>query len=162
MKVRSMKEDDIDSVVDIYLQCFHGMRDKDLVERWVRIKYNGYPINRYYIIESYRIEGYILWTELGGFRKEAVIELEQIAIRPESQGKGFGTILIKESIKDIIRELERRGSRLKLIKVTTGSDNKAQLLYKKVLNARPVATIPDFFRGDEVILIARYEDLNVS
>ncbi|RMF32288.1 MAG: GNAT family N-acetyltransferase [Candidatus Nitrosothermus koennekii] len=137
------------------------MNDINIVKEWIRLKYLGYPANRYYVIEDNEIKGYILWIELGGFRKDAVIELEQIAITPKEQGKGLGSRLIKESLKDVIKELEIRGSRLKLVKVTTGTENQAQRLYKKALNAKPVAVIPDFFRGDEVILIARNDDLNI-
>ncbi len=159
MKVRKMKEEDIDEIVKIYLECFHGMNDINKIKEWISLKYRGYPVNRYYVIDK---KGYILWTELGGFRKDAVIELEQIAITPKEQGKGFGSILIKESLKDIIKELDARGSRLKLVKVTTGTENQAQRLYKKTLNAKPVAVIPDMFRGDEVLLIARANDLDLS
>ncbi|GBD33780.1 hypothetical protein HRbin34_00071 [bacterium HR34] len=162
MIIRKMKEDDIENVAKIYLECFHGMNDIDIVKEWIRLKYLGYPANRYYVIDDGRIKGYILWVELGGFRKDAVIELEQIAVTPKEQGKGLGSKLIKESLKDIIKKLEIRGSRLKLVKVTTGIENQAQKLYKKTLNAKPVAVIPDFFRGDEVILIARSKDLNIN
>ncbi len=159
MRVRKMQEDDIDEIVKIYLECFHGMDNTEKVREWIYLKYRGYPANRYYVIDK---TGYILWTELGGFRKDAVIELEQIAITPNEQGKGFGSILIKESLKDVIKALDARGSRLKLVKVTTGTENQAQRLYKKTLNAKPVAVIPDMFRGDEVILIARANDLDLS
>lgn len=163
MNVRKVKENDVNSIANIYLECFRGMNDINKIKEWIYLKYIGYPINRYYVIEDNNIiKGYILWTELGGFRREAVIELEQIAITPKEQGKGLGSILVKESLKDVMKELEMRGSKLKLIKVTTGSDNKAQKLYKKVLNAKPVAVIPNMFRGDEVILIARYKELNLT
>lgn len=162
MRVRKMKEDDIDDVAKIYRECFHGMKDIDEIKEWIFLKYISYPVNRYYVIEEDDIKGYILWIELGGFRKEAVIELEQIAVTPEAQGKGLGSMLIKESLRDVIREIDARGSTLKLVKVTTGTDNKAQILYKKTLNANPAAVIPDMFRGDEVILIARSNDLEIS
>lgn len=159
MKVRKMEEDDIDDVAKVYLECFHGMNDINKVKEWIYLKYIGYPINRYYVIDK---KGYILWVELGGFRKDAVIELEQIAITPKEQGKGLGSILIKESLKDVIKDLDARGSKLKLVKVTTGTENQAQRLYKKTLNAKPVAVIPDMFRGDEVILISRSSDLDLA
>jgi ribosomal protein S18 acetylase RimI-like enzyme len=162
MKVRKMLSEDIESITKIYLECFHGMKEFDTAKDWIRIKYNGYPINRYYVIEDDIIKGYILWIELGGFRKEAVLELEQIAISPKYQGRGLGSFLIKESLKDVNKDIIARGSTIKLVKVTTGTDNKAQRLYIKTLNAKPIAVIPDLFRGDEVILIARKNDLDLS
>lgn len=159
--VRLANRDDIAKIVKIYLESFHGMNKVEQVKEWIRLKYIGYPANRYYVIEDNEVRGYVLWIELGGFRKDAVIELEQIAIEKMYQGKGLGSRLIKESLKDVKRELEIRGSNLKLIKVTTGTSNEAQRLYKKVLNAKPVAIIPDFFRGDEVIMIARSNELNL-
>lgn len=161
-RVRKIDEKDIDKIAEIYLECFHGMDRFDVVREWIRLKYIGYPINRYYIIEDDKIRGYILWIELGGFRSNAVIELEQVAIANNYQGKGLGSMLIKESLKNVIKEIETRGSRLKLVKVTTGTSNEAQRVYRKVLNAKPVAIIPDLFRGDEVIMIARGNELDLS
>ena len=160
--IRKANTDDIDAIADIYLECFHGMDDRSLVKEWINAKFNGYPANRYYVADDDCIKGYILWVELGGFRKDAVIELEQIAVKPKEQGKGIGSLLIRESLKDVINELHARGSRLKLVKVTTSTSNEAQRLYKKVLNAKPIAVIPDFFRGDEVIMIARASELDLS
>ncbi len=162
MIVRKMLEGDLDKVVEIYLECFHGMREFKTAKEWITIKYNGYPINRYYIIEDNEVKGYILWVELGGFRREAVLELEQIAISPKYQSKGLGSTLVRESLKEINKEIVARGSSIKLVKVTTGVDNQVQRLYKKVLNVKPIAIIPDLFRGDEVILVARRNDLDLA
>jgi ribosomal protein S18 acetylase RimI-like enzyme len=103
------------------------------------------------------IMGYILWLEHGGFRKEAVWELEQIAIKKTFQGQGIGTKLIDKSFSHIKTHLEKRKSLLKAIKVTTGTQNQAQNLYKKILGVEAEAVIKDLFRGDEVIMIARFK-----
>ncbi len=39
--------------------------------------------------------------------------------------------------------------------VSTRTDNEAQKLYKKVLNAHPEVVISDLFSGDEVLMISR-------
>ncbi len=160
ISVRRMRDSDTNQVTDIYLKCFKGMSKPSDVRKWIKLRHNSYPVGQFFVgILGKKIVGYILWIELGGFRKEAVIELDQIAVAPEYQGRGFGKTIIKESLKNILSYLKKRGSALKLIKVTTGTTNEAQKLYKDVLHAEPVATIPDFFRADEVIMIARSSDL---
>jgi len=155
-----MHNKDTNLVANIYLNCFKGMRNPAEVRKWIKLRHNSYPSSQFFVgTLGKTIVGYILWTELGGFRENAVFELEQIAVAPDYQHRGFGRMIIKESLKLISLYLKRRGSKLKLVKVTTGTTNEAQKLYKDALHAKPVAVIPDFFRSDEVIMIARSADL---
>ena len=154
--IRELSYEDIPSLVDIYLESFKGMNDEGVVRRWIECKYRSKPISVYYIASlEDRIVGYILWTEHGGFRSDAVIELEQIAVRKEFRGKGIASKLIRDSLKIFTEEcINARGARLKLVIVTTSNDNTAKELYKRVLNAREVCTIRDLYSTDESILIA--------
>lgn len=102
-----------------------------------------------------RIVGYILWMEKGGFRPQAVIELEQIAVATELRGQGIGGVLVQQSLQQLSAEMSASGRRVKVIEVTTGSEQGAIDFYRRVLGAEIVATIPDVFRGDEYLLIAR-------
>ncbi|MGH9921223.1 MAG: GNAT family N-acetyltransferase [Nitrososphaerales archaeon] len=160
ISVRRMRDKDISKVAEVYLKCFRGMSKSAEVRKWIKARHNSYPAGQFFVgALGKKIVGYILWIELGGFRKEAVIELDQIAVSPDYQGKGFGKTIIKESLKSVSSYIKKRGSTLKLVKVTTGTTNEAQKLYKDTLHAQPVAIIPDFFRSDEVIMIARSSDL---
>jgi len=155
--VRRMREGDIDGMVRVYLDCFRGMRDPKLVEEWMMCNYRAYPRMQYFVAEKDgRVVGYILWVEKGGFRKEAVLELEQIGVLKEFRGKGIGSRLVLESLKEMRRYLNERGSKLKLVEVTTGTSNKAQRLYEKTLKAKPECVIRNLYRGDELIMIARF------
>lgn len=157
-----MHDNEITQVVKIYLKCFKGMNKPAQVRKWIALKHNSYPINQFFVgTLQGKIIGYINWVELGGFRKEAVFELDQIAVTPDCQGRGLGKMIIKQSLKGVVSYLKGRKSALKLVKVTTGITNEAQKLYKDALDAKPVATIPDFFRTDEVILVARRRDLTL-
>jgi ribosomal protein S18 acetylase RimI-like enzyme len=51
--------------------------------------------------------------------------------------------------------LRDSGSILKAILVSTRTDNAAQALYKKALNAEEVTVIKNLYSHDEVILISR-------
>jgi ribosomal protein S18 acetylase RimI-like enzyme len=106
-------------------------------------------------ISAGKVVGYILWLEKGGFRKDAVLELEQVAVRAARRGQGIGEALIRGSLDGLRIALQSRGARLKLIEVTTGSEQGAIGFYARVLGAEVAARIPDVFRGDEYILIAR-------
>jgi len=156
-----MREEDINQVARIYLQCFKGMQEFKLAKKWITLRHSSFPASQFFIVTfNKKILGYIQWVELGGFRKNAVLELEQIAVSPEQQGKGIGEKLVKESLKQISSYLRNRKSSIKLIKVTTGTTNEAQRFYRRVLKAKPVAVIPDFFRSDEAILIARKKEIS--
>jgi ribosomal protein S18 acetylase RimI-like enzyme len=110
----------------------------------------------YWVAEDRKeIRGYILWVEKGGFRKEAVLELEQIAVDAAFRRKGIGTTLVRESLKGLRSILHDRGSSLKLIEVTTGTEQGAVDFYRRTLGAELVARLPDVFRGDEIVLFAR-------
>ena len=152
-----MRKDDIASMVKIYLDCFKGMKNSEDVKKWIICNFNAYPRMQYFVAEvENRVVGYILWVEKGGFRKEAVLELEQIGVLSDFRGKGIGSKLVIESLEEMKKYLNDRGSRLKLVEVTTGTSNQAQKLYSKTLNAKPECTIRDLYRGDELIMIARF------
>ena len=149
---------DVNRLVKIYLDCFHGMKDRKQIKLWFRCNFNAYPRMQYFVADvDGKTVGYILWMEKGGFRQESVWELEQIGVLSAYSGRGIGTKLILESLKQIEQYLEKRKARLKLVEVTTGVDNRAQQLYKKTLHAKPSCIIKQLFRGDEVIMIARFK-----
>jgi ribosomal protein S18 acetylase RimI-like enzyme len=159
--VKEALHEDIPSIVDIYLESFKGMQDYNTASKWISLKFNSKPISIYYIaLFDGKVIGYILWSEHGGFRKEAVIELEQIAVSKMYRGKGVASKLIVESLRMLNRDyITARGSRIKLVIVTTASNNDAKRLYERVLNAREVAVIKDLYSNDESILIARRDDV---
>ena len=113
--IRKARYEDLEGIIFDYLGCFHGMKDKDLVREWVVGNYRGYPRMQYFVAEENNgIVGYILWVEKGGFRKEAVFELEQICVEENYRGKGIGKKLITESLEEIKLYLEDRSSKLKM------------------------------------------------
>ncbi|MEO9364571.1 MULTISPECIES: GNAT family N-acetyltransferase [Candidatus Nitrosocaldus] len=161
LTVREMVDEDIHSVARIYIENFKGMKSYDDAVRWVMMKHRSKPICMYYIaMLGEEPVGYILWTEHGGFRSDAVLELEQIAVARRYQGRGIGSMLVVESLKDVCRYLHARGSELKLVIVTTSSKNtNAKRLYERTLNAREEALLHDIYGGDELIMVARREEI---
>lgn len=159
--VREMVEQDIPYVAGIYLENFKGMRDHADVVRWVESKHRSKPVCMYYVATLMdQPIGYILWTEHGGFRSKAVIELEQVAVARMYQGMGVGSMLVVESLRHVCRYLHGRGSELKLVLVTTSTANvNARRLYEKTINAREHALLHDIYGGDELVMVARREDI---
>ena len=102
-----------------------------------------------------QVIGYIQWSHKSGFRQEAVIELEQIAVLKIKQHQGIGTKLIQESLTDVKNFLKDNNSVLKSILIFTRSDNHAQALYKKALGAQVIATIKELYSADEVLMLAK-------
>jgi len=157
LKIQLLNKKELPEIAEIANQCFRGYGGFDGAKKWLTCNFSAFPRTQYFIAkEKNEILGYILWLEKGGFRKEAVWELEQIAVDEKARGRGVATFLIEQSLKNIIEYLKKRGSKLKIIEVTTGMENQAQRLYQKTLDAQPEAIIKDLFRGDEVIMLARF------
>lgn len=152
-----MQKGDIPQVAQIANQCFRGYGNLKGAAKWLTCNFSAFPRMQYFIAkEKGKALGYILWMEKGGFRKEAVWELEQIAVSQNWQGRGVATKLILDSLAIIKKNLKKRGSVLKLVEITTGL-HQAPYLYQKTLGAKKEAILKDFFRGDEMILIARFK-----
>lgn len=149
-----MHHDDIEAVADIHAEQFHRQNNSSV---WVQCNFAAFPRIMLFVARSEQDEvvGYIQWIQKSGFRKEAVFELEQIAVLQSYQSAGIGTKLIKESLQAIKNYLADSNSILKAILITTRSDNKAQHLYTKVLEAEVAAVIKNLYSYDEVVMIAR-------
>lgn len=156
IKIRKAKEKDIFQISKIASENFSGLKNKKDSIKWISCNFKAYPRMIYFVAEiNKEIVAYNLWIEKGGFRKDSVWELEQIATSKIFQGKGVGSLLISTSFCYIKKYLKKRKSKLKLVEITTGVDNKAQKLYKKYLKAKKEARIKDLFKGDEIIMIRR-------
>jgi ribosomal protein S18 acetylase RimI-like enzyme len=156
VRVRPAREADLPEIAAIGSESFSGLRPLEEGTRWVRACWAAQPRMQYWVAERLdRPIAYILWVEKGGFRREAVVELEQIAVGSTLRGRGVGGTLVKESLDQLRQGIEREGRRIKIIEVTTGSEQGAIDFYRRTLGAEVVAKIPDFFRGDEYLLVAR-------
>ena len=154
--IREASESDLRGIARVGEAAFSGMRPSGKAALWVRTCWRASPRMRYWVaLLGRKVVGYILWMEKGGFRKDVVLELEQIAVERSRRGRGIGELLIRTSLEGEQSRIERRGSRLKLVEVTTGSEQGALGFYRRSIGAKPVAKIPDLFRGDEYVLIAR-------
>ena len=155
-EVRPARRADLAGIAAVGTEAFSGLRPVSEARRWVDACWRAAPRMRYWVaVSEATVVGYILWVEKGGFRKDAVLELEQVAVRAARRGQGIGEALIRASLDELRQGLRSRGARLKLIEVTTGSEQGAIGFYARVLGTEVAARISDFFRGDEYILIAR-------
>ena len=154
--IRNMVENDIPAVARVHSLAFARQRHSD---KWIECNFRAHPRIQYYVaIQDTEIVGYIEWIIKSGFRPEAVLELEQIAVLPSKQGKGIGRLLIDGSLPKVRNLLEEYDSVLKHVLVSTRIDNYAQRLYKNSLGASPECVIKDLYSDDEVIMVARNID----
>lgn len=153
IKIKQMNKMDIKDVANIHKKVFIR-QSKSL--KWIKSNFSAYPKTIYYLacIDE-KIVGYIQYTQKSGFRKDAVIELEQIAILKKYQACGIGTKLISKSLKLLNKKLSKRDAYIKHVMVTTRTDNKAKQLYKKTLNVKQEAVLTNLYSHDEVVLISR-------
>lgn len=154
MKVRAFGEADLDAVAALHAEAFPRQGHS---REWIAASARAYPRTRLYVAEMTDVCGYIAWTEKSGFRAEAVLELEQIAVAEAHRNRGIGAALIGQSLRFVAAELATREARIKAVMVSTRADNAAQRLYRKALGAEVAATLPSLYSADEVIMIARHE-----
>jgi len=153
--VTHMHHDDINSVAKIHAQQFPRQHNS---HGWINCNFVAYPRIMLFVArdEKDNVVGYIQWIQKSGFRKESILELEQIAVLKNYQGKGIGMKLIKESLNHIKTYLDDSNSNLKAILISTRTDNQAKAWYKKTLGAEEIAVIKDLYSADEVIMLVRY------
>jgi ribosomal protein S18 acetylase RimI-like enzyme len=158
LTVKIAVKNNIDEIAKINLACFHGCANLKEAKKWLSCNFRAWPRFQYFILKKEnKILGYILWKFLGGWRKESVLELEQIAIVPEYHGCGFASKLIKESLTQLKKYLKKENRKLKSVLVTTGTKQKARKLYEKVLKVKCTAKIKGLFDSDEIILLRRFK-----
>ncbi len=155
--IKKLKNKDIPFVSKIVSENFSQLKDIKKAKRWVTCNFLAFPREQYFVAELKKeIIGYILWSEKGGFREEAVFELEQIAVTEKFRGRGVGTALILKSLSEVKKYLKKRKSKLKMVIVSVRKENPtAQALYKKTLGAKVECVIKDYLRGDEAVMIGR-------
>jgi len=160
--VRKLEKTEVDRIVPIYLDVFHGMTNPEMVRQWLQCNLRAFPLiicfGAWY---DSSLLGYIIWTEKGAFRKEAVWELEQIAVLSQYRRQGIGSKLINKSLMEVKDHLTKRHANLKLVMVTTGIANESKRLYERALGAKKHSIIKDFYEGDEQIMIARPDEGNL-
>lgn len=152
-KIHRMESTDVTSVAKVHSQSFSRQLDS---EEWIFCNFKAHPRIRIFVAKvDEEIVGYIQWIEKSGFRKEVVLELEQLAVLPIWRNQGVGSNLINSSLPFVKEELANRDAVLKHVLVTTRTDNDAQKIYRETLNASVETTISDLFSADEVIMISR-------
>lgn len=155
--VRRMAESDISPAANVHKIAFPR---QTFSRDWIECSFRSFPMSQCFVAElDGKIVAFAIWTEKSGFRQEAFVELAQVAVLPEAQGKGICTKLIQESLNMVANKIKERGATLKNIIVNTREDNASAMhIYKKVLGAQEVARVPGVFSADEIYLIARDAD----
>lgn len=148
-----MEQSDLTAAAEIYQATF--IRQNHSLE-WLQCNLNAFPRYMMFVAQcDNEILGFITWAQKSGFRREVVLELELLAVKPSYQGRGVGKKLIVDSLPLVKTLLANKDAVLKHVLVTTRADNHAQELYKSALGAEIEATISNLYSADEVLMIAR-------
>lgn len=158
MLIRFMTSTDLEETALVHRLAFPRQQHS---LAWLQCNLNAAPrfLNFVAVVDTEmddkRVVAYIIWTQKSGFRAEVVLELEQLAVHPDFQGKGIGRALITESLVLVKKHLAEHAATLKHILVTTRADNMARKLYQETLGAEVEVTISNLYSADEVLMIAR-------
>lgn len=155
-QIELASKDNLGIIAAIHAACFP--RQSRSLE-WIGCHIAAFPSKRVFAARfGGKIVGYAVWGEKSGFRNQAIIELEQIAVLPDWQGRGIATRMIEVSQDAVLSAIAERDATVRAVMVTTRSDNAAQRLYRRVLGVEPVATIPRLFGGvDEVVMLKEFQ-----
>ena len=158
MNIRRMEDEAIGAVAKVH-QAVFGERQMDS-ERWVRLQSQAYPLNQFFVATANGgVVGYILWSEMGGFRKDPILELRQMGVLEEFRGLHIGSKLVTESYERIKAEIisDDRNPPYRVLVTTARSNERAIRLYEKTLGAVEEGCLYDFYRPgkDEVLLVAK-------
>ena len=94
MNVRQMTAQDIHPAAEVHKAAFVR---QSMSQDWIQCNFNAYPRMQLFVAEEEGvIAGYIHWTQRSGFRPTVVLELEQLAVHPDFQGRGIGTRLMED------------------------------------------------------------------
>ena len=151
--VRKASIRDSTSIAAIHHEAFARQQHS---EQWVASTLAAEPRFYCFVVEvGTEMVGYIFWAQKSGFRPEAVLELDQVAVQKRYQGVGYAEKLIRESMGLVEQQLAETGQKIKAVLVSTRADNLAQRLYTKVLGVKTVAQIDDLYSAAEVIMISK-------
>lgn len=147
-----MHQEDIFSVSSIHSEQFpNQINSLD----WVRSNLAAYPRIMIFVArnEQDQIVGYVQWLYKGGFCREAVIELEQLAILKNYQNQDIATKLMMESLESVKNMLRDEKCKLKTIIITTNINHCALDVCKNNLIADKVYEIKNLYSEDEALMI---------
>src|ERR1019366_2004749 len=121
--IRRAQEQDIAAAAVVHQLAFP--RQTHSLE-WLGCVFKSFTKSQLFVAETDgKIVGLIFWTEKSGFRQEAVVELEQVAVQPEYQGRGIGVYLIVRSAVLVAEKIAERGAKLCHLLGNTRVDNRA-------------------------------------
>ena len=158
IKIREANEADLKNIAEVVVICFsNDFGDKNIALNWIKERFNLRTFSRYHISEmDGKVVGYIYNKMLGG--TSGILELEQIGIDPEYQGKGIGKMLILESEKFWKNYLKNKFNKKmhKFLLTTAKINDKAHNLYAKC-GFKYECTMKNLYYGnDEEIWIKTY------
>ena len=116
ISVRRAKGSDLSCIARVNAAVFLGHKsEEESAQEWAKCLFRAFPLYQYFVATGAGggVAGYIGWQIHGGFlRAEPVVELEQIGVDPAYQGKGCGSALLKESMKEVISWVRARNNRI--------------------------------------------------
>lgn len=151
--VRRLEAADIPQAAEVHRLAFP--RQGHNLE-WVKCCFASFPKSQCFVAEvEGKMVGLMICTEKSGFRKEAIIDVEQGCVLPEYQGKGIGTSLLMQALPMIAALISERGDVLTTLYGNTRADNALAVGISKTFGAEVVSRVSGIFPADEIFVVVR-------
>jgi ribosomal protein S18 acetylase RimI-like enzyme len=154
MRYRKGMVDDADGVAKVLMQGYNMETGDEPKAAFLDELSRGH----HYIVaeENSKIIGIASWT-VHDLPKHGLIELNRIAVLPESRSKGIATSLFNALLEDAKKFYASNGQKLRKVYVLTHASNKnAQLFYEKI-RFRHEATLKDhYYKGEDELVFSMF------
>ncbi|GAA6131495.1 GNAT family N-acetyltransferase [Halopseudomonas sabulinigri] len=153
MNIRYMKRNDLAGAVQVHQQAFGRQAQSPY---WIEVTLEAFPRFLCFVAEEgAQILGYLIWAQQRGYRDEASLELDQIAVLPEFLSEQVARRLIEESMPHVSAQLASQGICAKHINISLRDDEHLHRPYQAALDIEVTTAISELYRIDKVMMAAK-------
>jgi len=153
MNIRYMKHSDLIGAAQVHQQVFGRHKQSPY---WIEATLDAFPRFLCFVAEDAQgILGYLIWAQRSGFRDDATVELDQIAVLPDRLTDQVGRHLVEESLQHVSVQLAAQGACVKHINVNVREDDFQHRPYQPALEAEVAEAIAGLYHVDEALIATR-------
>ncbi|MEH6567010.1 MAG: GNAT family N-acetyltransferase [Halopseudomonas sp.] len=148
-----MQRNDLAAAMQVHQHAFGRAAQSPY---WIEVTLEAFPRFLCFVAaDAGQVLGYLIWSQKHGYRDEATVELDQIAVLPEHVGDEVARQLIEESMPHVSAQLASQGICVKHINVSLREDEHLHRPYQTALDVEVATAIAGLYRLDETLMAAK-------